>query len=200
MRGHRTLEELEQMKREINILMAKDEKKTSQIKQAQKQISSLESRVSVLVQTSEGYLSARRRFLDVYKRDIKVMEELKGSKAIREGNIIPHEGDALGDAALFHRDQRTDRRIYRELYGLEYQQVLDYHSVSDDAGLFLVLNAHATMVAQGNPVPDDLKVAFDSFLAKVEQDWPQAPTKEPNSPLGSAYYSFWKKFNEQAQV
>ena len=217
--GHGILEELEQIKREMHILTAKDEKRASQIDEHQKQISSLESRVRHLVQSSEGYLSIRRRFIDVYKRDIKAMEGLKGSKAIREGNIIAHEGDALGDAVLFDRDQRTDRSIYRELYGLDYQQVLDFRtytdglfnkscqklticidSASDDGGLFLVLNAHATMVAQGNPLPDDLKVAFNSFLAKVEEYWLQPPTKEPNTSLGSAYYFFWKKYNEQAQV
>ena len=71
-----------------------------------------------------------------------------------------------------------------------YQKLTVYiDSASDDTGLFLVLNAHATMVAQGNPFPDNLKVAFNSFLAKVEEYWLQ-PTKEPNTPLGSAYYSF----------
>ena len=60
------------------------------------------------------------------------MEELKGSKAIREGNIIAYEGDALGDAILFDRDQRTDKSIYRELYGLDYQQVLDFRTYIDD--------------------------------------------------------------------
>ena len=168
-------------------------------------------------------LKAQRRFLDVYKRDIKGIEELKGSKAIREGNLIAHEGDALGDAlgdaVLFDRDQRTDRSIYRELYGLEHQQVLDFRtytdglfktsyqkltlyidSASNDGGLFLVLNAYATMVAQGKPLPDNLKVAFNSFVAKVKEYWLQSPTKEPNTPLGSAYYTFWKKFNQQAQV
>jgi hypothetical protein len=215
--GHGILEELEQMKREMKILMAKDEKKASQIEEHQKHISSLETRVGHLVQSSEGYLSIRRRFLEVYKRDIKAMEELKGSKAIREGNLRAHEGDALGDAVVFDRDQRTDRSIYRELYGLDHQQVLDFgtytdglfntlcqkltvyiDSASDDGGLFLVLNTHATMVAQGKPLLDDLKVAFNSFLAKVEEYWLHPSTKEPNTPLGSAYYTFWKKFNEQA--
>ena len=127
------------MKREMNILMARDEKRASQISEHQKQISehqkqisSLESRVSLLTQSSEGYLSIRRRFLDVYKRDIKAMEELKGSKAIRKGNTIAHEGDALGDAMLFVRDQRTDRSIYRELYGLDFQQVLDFRMYTND--------------------------------------------------------------------
>ena len=217
--GHGILGALEQLRRDVDILIAKDEKMTSQIDEHQKKISSLESRVRNLVQSSEGYLTIRRRFLDVYKRDTKGMEELKGSKAIRKGNLIAYEGDALGDAVLFDRDQRKDRSIYRELYGLDHQQVLAFRtytdglfntsyqkltiyidSASDDGGLFLILNTHATMVAQGKPLPDDLKVAFNSFLAKVEEYWLQPPTKEPNTPLGSAYYTFWKKFNQQAQV
>ena len=252
--GHGILRELEQMRMEMKILMANDEKKTSQIDEHQKRIdegqkqidehqkridegqkqidehqkridedqkhiSSLESHVKRLVQCSDGYLSIRRRFLDVFKRDIMDMKELKGSKAIREGDSRAHEGDALGDAVVFDRDQRTDRSIYRELYGLDHQQVLDFRtytdglfstpcqklticidSASDDGRLFLVQNAHATVVAQGRPLPDDLKVAFNFFLAKVEEYWLQPPTKEPNNPLSSAYYTFWKKFNEQAQV
>ena len=52
----------------------------------------------------------RRRFLDTYQRDIKGKEELlKGSKAIRLGNIKAHEGDALGDATVFARDKRSDQ-------------------------------------------------------------------------------------------
>lgn len=95
----------------------------SQIDELQKHNSSLESRVRLLAQSSENYLSIRRRFIDVYKRDIKGMEGIKGSRAIREGNLMAHEGDALGDAELFVRDQRTDKSIYRELYGLDHQQV-----------------------------------------------------------------------------
>ncbi|KAK3176307.1 hypothetical protein OEA41_007630 [Lepraria neglecta] len=205
--GHGILRDLEEMKRTVAMLVANDEKKTSKIDKHEKHIDELqkkttylESRVRNLVQSSEGYLMIRRRFLDVYKRDIKGMEELRGSKAIRDRNLIAHEGDALGDAVLFDRDQRTDRSIYRELYGLDYEKVLAFHSGSDDGGLFLVLNAYATMLAQGKTLPDDLKIAFNSFLDKVEEHWLQSPTKEPNSPLGSAYYTFWKKFNQQAQV
>ena len=220
--GRGILWELEQMRMEVNILKTKDETNTSQIGEHQKQIvehqkhiSSLESRVKRLVQCSDGYLSIRRRFLDVFKRDIMDMKELKGSKAIREGNSRAHEGDALGDAVVFDRDQRTDRSIYRELYGLDHQQVLHFRtytdglfstscqklticidSANDDGRLFLVLNAHATMVAQGRPLPDDLKVAFNSFLVKVEEYWLRPPTKEPNNPLICAYDTFWQKFYE----
>lgn len=93
------------------------------------EILTLKSRVGLLVQSSDGYLTIRRRFLDVYKRD--VLGELTGSKAIQEGNSIAYEGDALGDAVLFDRDHRTDARIYRELYGLDYKQVLEFRTYTD---------------------------------------------------------------------
>ncbi|KAL2055085.1 hypothetical protein ABVK25_004423 [Lepraria finkii] len=202
--GHGILGELEDMKMKMDILIAKIsqiDKHQKEIDEYQKKNSSLESRVKLLTQTSERYLSIRRRFLDIYKRDIKGMEELKGSKAIREGNQIAHEGDALGDAVLFDRDQRTDMDTYRELYGLYHKQVLKFQdSASDYGGLFLVLDAHATMVVQGKPISDDLKVAFNSFISKVQEYWLQPPDNEPNTPLGSAYYSFWKEFNQQAKV
>lgn len=55
--GHGILASLEQMKRTMEILVAKDEEKTSQIDEQQKQLSSLESRVRHLVQSLEGCLS-----------------------------------------------------------------------------------------------------------------------------------------------
>ncbi|KAK3175871.1 hypothetical protein OEA41_007193 [Lepraria neglecta] len=55
--GHGILRDLEQMKRTMEILMAKDEKRTSQLDEQQKQLSSLESRVRNLVQSLEGCLS-----------------------------------------------------------------------------------------------------------------------------------------------
>ncbi len=56
------------------------------------------------------------------------------------------------------------------------------------------------MLAQGKPLPSALKVAFNSFVAKVEEHWLQPPAKEPNTALGAAYYTFWKVFNQKAQV
>jgi hypothetical protein len=56
------------------------------------------------------------------------------------------------------------------------------------------------MVAKGTPLSDDLKAAFRSFLKAVETYWPQPPSKEPNTPLGSAYFTFWREFNAQAQA
>ena len=46
---------------------------------------------------------------------------------------------------------------------------------------FLVLNAHATMLARGKIPPDDLRVAFNSFVMKAKKFRPQLPNKEPTS-------------------
>lgn len=206
----RVFEDLNDMKRDIIILKARDSTKTSHIEELRQndwelrqKVRCLESRVRCLVQSSEGYLAIRRRFLDVYKRDIK-MQTPMNSKAIHQGNISAYEGDALGDAALFERDKRTDLITYRELYGLEYHQVLDFSTYTDglfdklyekltihtgskvdDESLLMVLNAHGTMVAQGKSIPNDLKDSFNYFLGRVEEVWPQRPTEHPNSPLHS---------------
>ena len=126
----RVFEKLDRMTRDIEILQAQDGTMTSHIEELRQKVSYLDGRVNCLTQSSEGYLSIRRRFLDVYKRDI-MMEKPISSKAIQAGNISAHEGDALGDAALFQRDERTDRATYRELYGLDYPQVLDYSTYTD---------------------------------------------------------------------
>ncbi len=129
--GHNFLEDRDEMKQRFNEQSRRFDEISTQLGEHQKRISSLESRVKILTQSSEGYLSIRRRFLDTYKRDIKSMEELKGSKAIQKGNSAAHEGDALGDAEVFNRDQRTDRAIYRELYGLDYTQVIAFRMYFD---------------------------------------------------------------------
>ncbi|KAL9608937.1 MAG: hypothetical protein Q9167_006260 [Letrouitia subvulpina] len=204
---------LEDMHEKLDLLIAKEE--TSQTKlskhdmmfaEMDRRIASLEGRVRVLTQSSEGYLTIRRTFLEVYKRDIRGTEMTKGSKAIQEGNRIALVGDALGDAQLFQHDQRTDRALYRELYGLEYTQVLEYRVESDltifiesanaDGCLFLVLNAYATIVAQGKRPSDKLKRSFDTFLTEVEESWLRSPTEDFRSPLGSAYYTFWDRYNQ----
>ena len=61
------LEALEQLKRDVAILMVKDEKRANQIREHQKEIVSLKNRVKLLSQSSDGYLSIRetlRRWKD----------------------------------------------------------------------------------------------------------------------------------------
>ena len=145
--GQSLLAELSEMRRTTTFLLSQDEKMTGQIEKLEKQIEELEkqieehqkqieehqkeitsskSHVGRLTESSESYLSIRRRFLAIYKRDVKGEEVLQGSEAIREGNVRVYEGDALGDAILFDRDRRSDRTLYRELYELDHTQVLEF--------------------------------------------------------------------------
>ena len=122
----------EQKTTAIERLTAKDEQKTAQLKEHQNEVTLLKGQVGRLIQSSEGYRAIRRRFLDVYQRDIKGIKEFKGSKAIQTGNLRALEGDALGDAVLFNHDGRSDSYLYRELYGLDFEQVLNFRMYTDD--------------------------------------------------------------------
>lgn len=64
----------------------------------------------------------------MYRRDIKHPKEKRQARAIREGNAAAHDFDAVADAFLFTCDKRTDRTLFRELYGLEADQTLHYHT------------------------------------------------------------------------
>ena len=105
-RGRSILEDLDAMKRQIDILFSKHEMITSQmqenermIEEHQKDIVALEGRVGRLIQASEG------------------------------STAIAHEGDALADAFLFDHDHQSDTWLYRGLYGLEYRQVLELYGM-----------------------------------------------------------------------
>lgn len=93
-----------------------------------RQLEFLNPRMDTLRQLSEGYLDNRRRFFDIYRRDIKHPKEKKSTKAIRDGNAAAHDVDAVADAFLFECDKRTDRTTFRELYGLDVDQVLHYRT------------------------------------------------------------------------
>lgn len=93
-----------------------------------RQLEFLNPRMDTLRQLSEGYLDNRRRFFDIYRRYIKHPKEKKSTKAIRDGNAAAHDGDAVADAFLFECDKRTDRTTFRELYGLDADQVLHYRT------------------------------------------------------------------------
>ena len=83
---------------------------------------------------------------------------------------------------------------------LETKDLVDLHQqITERLFVYARISVIVVWLHKGKP-PDDLEVAFNPFLAKVEEYWLQPPAKEPNTPLGSAYYSFWKTFNEQAQV
>lgn len=126
----RTLEEhgetLERQRVSLKRQKVSLERQKNLLADHKQQLKFLNSRVDTLLQFSQGYMNIRRRFLDVYKRDIKHLPGYELTKAIRSGNSVAHDGDAVRDAFLFENDKRTDRTLYRELYGLDADQVLCY--------------------------------------------------------------------------
>ena len=113
----RNIHEIAKLRREIN-------EHRIEITEIRKEITSLNSRLRQLQDSPDNYLPIRKRFLEVYQRDVKG-GEVQDPKAIQQGSIVAHQGD-LGDAILYHRNTRQDRSLYRKLYGLDYLQVLEY--------------------------------------------------------------------------
>lgn len=203
--GESLLARLTATEKKFETSLSKDRITTQRIEKLERkvdenamEIGSLKAHLRQYMQSSDNYLSIRRRFLEVYQRDVKG-GEFRDHKAIQKGNIVAHEGDALGDAMVYTRDGRQDRKLFRELYGLDHTQVLEYYNGANDGGLYLVLNAHATLLAKGDKVSDELKLAFDSFIDNVEMYWSQPPNSDPNSPLGRAYYTFWKHHKDKGR-
>lgn len=120
--GHGLLSEIKEMRNDIALLLAKDKTREDTLKEHRQEIQDLKHQTKTLRQVSEGYLAIRRRFIDVYKRDVR--SSIRGSKAIQIGNSLAHEGDVVVDAYLYTRDHRTDESVFCELYGLGVNQVL----------------------------------------------------------------------------
>ena len=85
---------------------------------------------------SKEYLSSRRSFLNNYRIDseIREMSQYHGPEHRVEypRPDVTHRVDALTDAILYKRHQRKDRWTYVSLYGLDYEQVLDYREHSNE--------------------------------------------------------------------
>lgn len=146
---------------------------------------------------------------------VYIWRNIEDPAAYRKGDTVAHEGDAIDDAILYEQDHRTDRSIYRDLYGMEYSQVLEIcmHTVysdntscqklikytdaqGDDGELFVVLNTHATMIARETSFPSHLATAFGNLIREVEEHSLQKPNEDPNTPIDMAYYKFWRLLKE----
>jgi len=78
----------------------------------------------VLKGTSEEYFMIRKRFLDVYRRDILKEAEAQGTQAIKDGNRAAHHGDAVGDASLYEFGLREDEFLLFDIYGFSAREIL----------------------------------------------------------------------------
>lgn len=66
--------------------------------------------------------------------DVKGVEELRNSRAIRDESLIAHEGDALSDAVVFDRDIRKNWNTSRELMVSQGQKSCDFEQPRSSKG------------------------------------------------------------------
>lgn len=82
-------------------------------------------RESFIIQDSQ--LQLRNRYIAKYLKDV-IGDPDRMTEAdhqiIREGDAIAHHGEPLTDAVMWKRQIRTDLRTFKELYLLNYHQVL----------------------------------------------------------------------------
>ena len=111
--GHSIFDETSEMKEEISQLKTK--------------VLNVEEQMRVmLAEIPNNYLKIRNRFLDTYRRDVRLEVEFKGTAIIKSEDLAAHAGDAVHDGILYENRSREDFHIYRELYGLDPSIVLNY--------------------------------------------------------------------------
>lgn len=79
----------------------------------------LKSAYRYLTTALERISGYRKRFFDIYKRDIKYLKENNLTKTIWNSNAAIYDGDIVVDVFLFEYDKKTDRTTFRELYDLD---------------------------------------------------------------------------------
>lgn len=130
--GSKFIEELEIIKRDVKVLQSEKERSSEdrlEFSQLREEVIGLRNQVQDLTRISEGYLNIRRRFFEIYKRqytDIPVNQP-----TIKAGNEAAHYGDVLTDVFLFQKDQRSDRSLFVEIYGIGVDLVEAYRKYSD---------------------------------------------------------------------
>ena len=80
------------LKSKMEALTARDMKRETEKKESSEEILALKGIVTRLEKSSESYLAMRRRDIAVYQRDFKGRDDLKGSDAVKGGNMKAHEG------------------------------------------------------------------------------------------------------------
>lgn len=146
--------------------------------------------IEYLREASIGYRTLRHRFIDTYKRDQLGLQSREIQESIRVGNRVAHGADALTDASLYTNRERSDADVFCGLYGLSFDKVVELNKPGCKY-ITKLLNYLATRRANGT-TNADIEEKFANFVSAVEQNPNPQPQADPLSPIGRAYYSFWK--------
>jgi len=93
-------------------------------------LSSHEARIRTLISGNEAYRNIRNRFISTFKRDLLHKESDEDEAIITGGNHNAHGGDVEVDATLYNMPEggRNDSEVFKKLYGLLPETVLQYIS------------------------------------------------------------------------
>jgi hypothetical protein len=159
--------------------------------------------IAALRKVSQGYRKIRHRFIDTYKRNLRL-----GFHPQEDASTVPG-ADVVTDASLYTSGERMDPDIFAHLYGFDHEKVPELSELvilepcarppcsfwPDNSGgerAIILINHAATLKANGKLYPR-IEEKFGEFVSAVEQSPHPAPEDEPlpESPVGIACRSFW---------
>ena len=70
----------------------------------------------------------------------------------------------------------------------------------NDGALLRVLNAHAIILAEQEPMPPNLVTAFKKLQQAAERFRPASSIRESSSPLREAYETVWEELNKHPEL
>lgn len=119
--GHSILTGIQELEADIAYVKSK-------LNELKTQNENIDARITCLELRSPRFLAVRRRFLDVFERELLHFPAPwvhTGNAGINSANDMAHGGNAVADALVFEMDHRRDFYTYRMLYGLDHVQVLE---------------------------------------------------------------------------
>ena len=181
------LSRITNLKVEVAELKLKRERQSAALKE-------IDRRINLYTHPSEGNWKIKERMLEVY--DGKAGRGIFDKAKIQKRNDTAHAGDVLFDMLLFEREGRTDKWILEDLYGVEYQKLLQVRE-SGNLQLMTAMNKYATINnrteedAPGSRLTGAIKSAYQSYLTVQFEDISADPNREgPTTPLFKKYYEF----------
>lgn len=118
---------IDQQEAEIRQLHADNHQQEAEIRRLHVDNHRQDAEIQELKETSDLWIDTRNRFFAVYLRKFHYSRFLSQNQAkiLEDGNEMAHFGEPVNDARLFTRRVRNDVDIYKELYGLPFETVLN---------------------------------------------------------------------------
>ena len=93
-----------------------------ELKAEHRRVNERYGKFEAMVKALEPYGDIRKRFLEVYRRDVLMDITEEGRKKIHQGNEVAHHGEVIADTALYSSFQREDEETLTKIYGLDRER------------------------------------------------------------------------------